>query len=215
MTGGGGSWGTEHVMSAHPQLAKQDVNEMVKYILSLSNSKTPKVMIPQSGSLKLKNHKQDEPQGVYALLATYTDKGANGIGPLTRTDTIYLRNAKAKPVYADAYNGFNRFGNNLTNGRNKSYLLFRNVDLTTINKFIYTYSAKDKEGEIEVRIDSQAGPIIAKDKFKATGDWNKTETLISPIAVPTTGRHDVYFYMIKWDKPNNDLMNLKEIVFSH
>lgn len=215
IAGGGGSWGTEHVMSAHPQLPKQDVNEMVKYILSLTNSKTPKVMISQSGALKLKNHKQDEPQGVYTLVATYTDKGANGIEPLTKTDTITLRNAKVKPVYADAYDGFSRFGNNLTNGRNKSYFLFKNVDLTTIKKFLYTYSAKDKEGEIEVRIDSKAGPVIAKDKFAATGSWDKTETLSSMITVPTTGRHDVYIYMIKWDKPNNDLMNLKEIIFSH
>lgn len=35
IAGGGGVWGTEHVMSVHPQLSQADATEMVQHILNL------------------------------------------------------------------------------------------------------------------------------------------------------------------------------------
>lgn len=214
IAGGGGNWGTEHVMSAHPQLAKQEVNEMIRYILSLADLKKPKVSVGTKGTLVFNQHKEDEPQGVYILAAQYTDKGANGIGPLTSTETITLRNAKVKPVYADAHVGFARFGKSLASGDHKSYILLLNIDLTGIKSFTYEYASQNRDGEIEVRIDSQAGPVIATTPFKATGAWDKVESIASKITVPTEGRHDVYFFMIKRQKPNEDIINLKSITFN-
>src|SRR5690606_6263244 len=118
------------------------------------------------GTLTFRAHKENEPRGVYTLMATYTDKGANGIAPLTGRDVVRLRSAKVRTVFADAYVGFRRFGNNLTSGDHKSYYLLRNIDLSGIRKFVYEYAAKDKAGAIEVRIDSQAGPVIAKTPYE-------------------------------------------------
>ena len=210
--GGGGNWG-ESLMSAHPQLSPQDVNEMVKYILSLAEEKQEMTAIAPQGTLTFKAHKEDEPRGVYTLMATYTDKGANGIDPLTGRDVVKLRSAKVRTVFADAYVGFRRFGNSLTSGDHKSYYLLKNIDLTGIQKFVYEYAAEDKAGAIEVRIDSQAGPVIAKTPYEVTGDWGTTKSLEAPIATPTSGKHDVYFIMVKPGKPNEDIINLKSVTF--
>ena len=213
IAGGGGNWGTEHVMAAHPQISTQDANEMVTYILSLADLKKPKTVLSTQGAITLNQHKEDEPRGLYTLTATYTDKGSNGIEPLTGNDVTNLRSAKVKTVYADAYVGFQRFGNSLSQGSHKSYILLKNIDLTGIKKFTYEYASKDKDGTIEVRIDSQAGPIISKTDYKATTSWDKTAAVTGKVATPTIGRHDVYFFMMKPEKPNKDIINLKTIQF--
>jgi cytochrome c len=214
IAGGGGSWGTEHVMSAHPQLQVQEVNEMVKYILSISDTKKPKVNLSTRGTVPFNQHKEEEFQGRYTLTAEYTDKGANGIEPITSREVVTLRNAKVKPIYADAHVGFARFGKSLANGDHKSYILLKNIDLAGIKSFTYEYASQNRDGEIEVRIDSQAGPIIASGSYLATGAWNEVKTFSSKIATATTGRHDVFFFMIKRQKPNEDIINLKSITFN-
>nr|WKN34129.1 ThuA domain-containing protein [Tunicatimonas sp. TK19036] len=212
IAGGGGNWG-EHLMSAHPQLAPQDVNEMIKYILSLTDEGAKTSSVEPKGTLTFNAHKEDEPRGQYTLMATYTDHGANGIDSLTGQDVIHLRNAKVRTVFVDEYKGFRRFGNSLTSGDHKSYYLMKDIDLTGIHEFVYEYAANEKDGAIEVRIDSQAGPVIAKTPYKATGSWDTAEEITGTIEQPVTGRHHVYFIMVKPEKPNEEIINLKSITF--
>ena len=212
IAGGGGNWGTEHVMAAHPQISMQDANEIVMYILSLADAKKTRTLASQ-GIVALSDHKEDEPRGVYTLTASYTDHGANNIEPLTRTETITLRNAKVKTVFADEHTGFNRFGNNLSAGDHKAFVLLRNIDLNGIKKFTYEYASQNRDGEIEVRIDSQAGPVISLVSYTSTGAWDKTSSVTGNISAPVSGKHDVYFFVIKRDKPNEDIINLKSIQF--
>ncbi|NJB71432.1 cytochrome c [Saonia flava] len=212
IAGGGGNWG-ESLMSAHPQLSTQDVNEIVKYILSLANEKNKVTSMGSQGTITFKEHSQNEPRGIYTLTATYTDNGANGIGPLTESDVVKLRNAKVRTVFADDYVGFQRFGNSLTNANHKSHYMLKNIDLTGIKQFVYEYAAEDKTGEIEVRIDSQAGPVIAKTAYETTGSWNTTRKLEATLGKPIDGRHDIYFIMVKPEKPNEDIINVKSITF--
>jgi cytochrome c len=212
IAGGGGNWGTEHVMAAHPQISVQDANEMVTYILSLADAKKTRT-VPAQGKLTLADHKDDEPRGLYTLTASYTDHGANNIEPITQTETVTLRNSKVRTVFADEHKGFRRFGNNLSNADHKAFVLLKNIDLNGIKKFTYEYASQNRDGEIEVRIDSQAGPVISLVPYTATGAWDKTSTITGNIAVPVSGRHDVYFFVIKKEKPNEDIINLKSIQF--
>jgi len=212
IAGGGGNWGTEHVMAAHPQISVQDANEMVTYILSLADAKKTKTVATQ-GTLALSDHKDDEPRGLYTLTASYTDHGGNNIEPITRTETVTLRNAKVRAVFADEHTGFRRFGNNLSSGDHKAFVLLRNIDLNGIKKFTYEYASQNRDGEIQARIDSQAGPVISLVQYAATGAWDSTSTVTGNISVPVSGKHDVYFFVIKKDKPNEDIINLKSIQF--
>jgi cytochrome c len=210
INGGGGSWGTQFVMSAHPQLKMKDTREIVKYIFSLTDKKKKETPIPSSGSLTL-NFNDEEPRGQYTIVASYSDKGAKGIAPITSTDIITIRNSKVQTVYADAHTGFARFGNNLASGRHKALILLKNVDLTNIHGFDYAYSTDNSNGVIEARLDSRAGPVVSTAPFVPTGDSTKTTTGV--LDAPVTGRHDIYFLVMKKDKPYDESIALKEISF--
>jgi cytochrome c len=209
--GGGGNWGKEFVMSAHPQLSRRDAEDIVKYIYSLTDKKSSQKAIPLSGQLKLPFY-DHEPAGQYTIVASYTDKGGKVVGPLKGSDVVTIRSADVNPMYADEYPGFPRFGDNLSSGRHKGYILLKNVDLNGIKGFKYLYSS-GKEGYIEVRIDSRAGPVISKTGFGKTnqGDSGVLESMLDK---PVGGKHDIYFFVLKKGTPDNSgVISLKQISF--
>lgn len=213
ITGGGGNWGTEHVMSAHPQIPEKDAQEMVKYIFSLTDAKKKQTTLPTQGTLALQAHQENEPRGQYTLLATYTDGGTPAVGPLTHTEVVTLRPAKVRAIDTDAQVGFRRFGNNLTLGSHKAYLLLKDVDLTHIKGFTYEYAAPQKAGEIEVRIGSVAGPVVSRTPFQAQDNDKNPQRVTGELLKPIRGKYDVYFVIVKKDKPNHDVASLKSIQF--
>ncbi len=223
INGGGGAWGTEHVMSAHPQLSAQDAQEMVRYIFSLTDKQKSQTILPLQGFLALKDNPKGDVKGQYTIMASYTDKGESTapadrlggkvVGPLTGTDVVTLRNANVKPAYADAYVGFPRFRDNLSPGGHKSYILLKNIDLSGIKAFQYEYGSANQTGEIEVRIDSQAGPIVSTTGYGPTGGWDILKTVRGQLNKAISGRHDVYFFAIKRTKPNDEILKLTTIRF--
>ncbi len=84
--GGSGVWG-ETVMSAHPQLSKEDVRKMVTYILGLKQAEAKdKNQIAASGVLRFDQHKGEDKAGIYLLKASYVDRGSGSLRPLVGTD---------------------------------------------------------------------------------------------------------------------------------
>ncbi|MEZ0539658.1 ThuA domain-containing protein [Fibrella arboris] len=213
INGGGGKWGTEHVMSAHPQLSPLDAQEMVRYIYSLTDPKKKAATLPAQGTLALADHPKDDLQGQYTLLASYTDNGGTLVKPLTGTDVVRLRNATVKTAFADAHVGFSRFRDNLSQGAHKSYILLKNIDLTGIRQFTYEYASAGQSGDIEVRIDSQAGPMVSRASYGPTGSWDTLKKVTGTLDKPISGRHDVYFFAIKRTKPNDEILKLTTIRF--
>ncbi len=86
--GGSGVWG-DLMMSPHPQLKTEETEKMIRYILSL-NKKGVVAGLPPKGTFAMNKHKPTEKEGTYIFTASYTDKGANGIKPLTATKIITL-----------------------------------------------------------------------------------------------------------------------------
>ncbi|RYF68518.1 MAG: carbohydrate-binding protein, partial [Cytophagaceae bacterium] len=213
INGGGGNWSTEHVMSAHPQLSTQDAQEMVRYIYSLTDPKKKQSVLPMQGTLALADHQKDDQQGQYTLLASYKDRGGNMVKPLVGTDMIRLRTATVKAAYADAHVGFSRFRDNLSQGGHKSYILLKNIDLTGIKRFTYEYGSANQAGEVEVRIDSQAGPVVSTVAYGPTGSWDTLKKITGQLSKPISGRHDIYFFAIKRTKPNDEILKLTTIQF--
>ncbi|SDL53062.1 cytochrome c [Catalinimonas alkaloidigena] len=210
--GGGGNWGTQYVMSAHPQISQKDAEEMVRYIFSLGEPKEAQALLPAQGALPLRDHNAEkEPRGRYTLVATYTDQGGTAVGPLTGAEVITLRPARLNTADADEYKGFTNWGGRLGEGDHKSYIMLRNIDLTHLKQFTYGYSSWNKAGEIEVRMDSYAGPVISRVAYTPTGESSGAVT--SVLDKPIEGRHDLYFVVVKRDKPNEDIITLRTIQF--
>ncbi|HEX2533153.1 MAG TPA: ThuA domain-containing protein [Chitinophagaceae bacterium] len=210
--GGGGSWGTTHVMNAHPQLSTRDAQEIVRYILTVNDKKKGATAIPLKGTLPL-TFKPQESRGQYTIVATYTDKGAPGAAALKGYDVITLRRPVVKAVQADAHPGFSRFGNSITPGGHKAYLLFRNIELTNLRRLLIDYGSRETEGTIEVRIGSRAGPVISSVDYKPTGGWNKRERLTAELK-PVNGRYDVYIIALKKAKPfTGEIVRIEEVGF--
>ena len=211
--GGGGNWSKDHLMSAHPQIPVQDAQEMVKYIFSLTDAQTQKTM-PMQGTLALNDHAAETPRGQYTLVATYTDNGGKVVGPLTSTDVVTLRNAKMRAIDADSYVGFPRWGSRLSAGSHKAYLLYKGIDMTGIKSLTYDYSSLNKDGEIEVRLDSYAGPVVSRTPYTATGDWKTNQQVTSTFDKPISGKHDVYVVVIKRNKPTTEIVQLNSVQFN-
>ncbi|HZB11764.1 MAG TPA: ThuA domain-containing protein [Chryseolinea sp.] len=214
IAGGGGNWGTEHVMSAHPQISMSEATEMVNFILSVTDPRSKKKVLPLQGSVGLTAHKQDERGGIYTLTATYTDQNAHGATTLTDSEMIKLRSAKMRPIDADAHVGIDRWGNAYGSAKNKSYILLKNIDLTGIKSLTYEYGAEKRSGEIVVRIESLAGPVISTAKFTPTGGEDKRQTLNGKIDKQISGRHHVYIIVQNREKTMDDLCKLWTFSFN-
>ncbi len=207
--GGGGNWGTQYVMSAHPQLSTREARQIVEYIFSLTDQKKKEIPIPASGELNLRFN-DNEPRAQYTIVAKYTDKGGKEVGPLSSTDVINIRRSSVRPIDVDAHPGFGRFGDNLTSGGHKSHLMLKEVDLKGIKKVSFVYTS-NSTGVFEVRMDSKGGPVIASVPFGKTSG-NNTQTVDAVISEAITGRHDLYFFISRKEKPYDEHASIKEIV---
>ena len=73
--GSQGTWG-ETMMSPHPQLDIESVDEMINYILSLNpNKKVKEKHLPIAGTITFDKHKRDKLTGKYVLMVSYLDEG--------------------------------------------------------------------------------------------------------------------------------------------
>lgn len=218
ITGGGGVWG-EHAMSAHPQLAREEAAEMVKYILSIGNQPVENRLSPQ-GTLALNQHVNKEQVGRYVLTASYTDKGALTMPSgkprsqlaLTRTNVLVLRPTKVLGSEADELHNITRQDKRLGNIHHQSYFMLKNIDLRGISELTYVYASNDKNATVEVHIDSPTGPVVSSLAFTATGNWKTYKDVSTPIQNPG-GQHDLYFVFVKPDAPNRDLFSLDYLLF--
>ncbi|MCU0326595.1 MAG: carbohydrate-binding protein, partial [Spirosomaceae bacterium] len=212
--GGGGVWGTTHVMAAHPQIPKQDADEMVKYILALNDPNKNFKPIAGTGTIALKEHAENETTGYYTIKANYVDNGFAGRLPEKGEDITRLRYYKLRAMDADRHPGFVFDWGELRQGDHKAYLVFKNIDLTSIQQISFEYASQDKAGEIEIRKNSVAGPIIGKAKFEPTGGWGKMKWTDTQLDKLQDGFCDLYFVAVKKDKPNNNLIKFKTIGFA-
>lgn len=178
--GGGGVWGKEHVMSAHPQLTTEQAHEMVRYILALKDE-PPR--LPSKGIAKM-----DQPQGLYQFLATYTDAGG-----LNGQASVLLRPTRMPASLASLTQGVGRRnlpggGTAMTFNESGAWLAFEELDLTGVSHLAASFVSPNLEGELELHLDAPDGPLIGSLKVAATP---KDQIPRIPIS-PTPGMHRLY-----------------------
>jgi cytochrome c len=175
---------------------------MVDYVLSLSPKyrNGPTNQVPPSGSLSLDKHVGSNPNGIYLLSASYQDKGANGINPILRQTQITLRSPTLLAADADEFVGTAKA--NFRDSRlvkfteNKSYLVFRDIDLKGLKELLLSVDPNRKTGWFELRLGSLDGKTLAKSQVISNESRpKKSEDKWFEVAVnvkPSTERGDLY-----------------------
>jgi len=173
VNGGGGVWG-ETVMAAHPDLSNEDAEQMVNYILSLSN-KTKGVSLPVTGTHKLNKHNAAQPAGSYILTASYADKGADGAEQMNAQEIIALRAPMIPATEFTAIEEAMKFTVtkdidprvtepfDIVIGMNGGNVMYEKIDFTGIKTINLSATATNPfmaGGTIELRIGSKDGQKI-------------------------------------------------------
>lgn len=200
ISGGAGVWG-QVPMSAHPQLSESDALEMVNYILSLGGEKKATANLPVKGSYVMEIPEGDKGEGIYVVRAAYKDRGNQGIPSITAEKVLTLRNAKIPAGKAEIAEGTMKYASVIIASTSGSYIGFKNLDLTGIEKIAFTATAPQAQlnaagGTIEVRQGSASGKIIGSAEVKAQAQLPTQGSLPAPIEAKlaqTAGLHDVYF----------------------
>lgn len=163
-----GIWG-EHAMSAHPNLSVENARKMVDYIMSLDETKREQVKIPLKGTFVTNIPANDNGKGGYLLRAAYTDKGNNGLTPLSGEKIIALRNPVLMAEINDATKGTQLLttpGRSFNVVENNGFVAYKNLDLTGIEAIEIDAEASSRNeaagGIIEVHLDSPEGQLIGQ-----------------------------------------------------
>lgn len=194
--GGSGNWG-ERAMTPHPTVSVEEAQEMVDYILSLSNEPSS---LPLQDVIPLKAHEGKGNEGVYLLNASYKDQGANDIGELQSRDYLLLRNPLVQVEDFDEGNvrigtittEFLSYALGIVDGK---YMKFDAIDLSQVKSLIYNIQPNGAGGTIELRIDGIDGKLISSLEVPAaSGDWAAIGWKEFTASVNATkGQHDLYF----------------------
>jgi cytochrome c len=205
--GGGGNWG-DALMPGHPQHTQAEIGEMVRYILSLSSD----VSLPLKGVLTPELAGGHEPGGAYLLAVTYTDRGANGLPPVTSRKTLMLSHPRLEAERHSAAQDLELFtlGENRDIATMASFgggmLRYDGLDLTGITSAKLRFGSF-AGGRLIFSIDAPDGPVIGTavippgPRTELTGfdiPWREIPLSLKPVL----GRHDVF---VRFEGPEGKL----------
>ena len=214
--GGSGIWG-ERAMIPHPELTKSDAEEIVNYILSLTEKSG--VRRPLKDEIVLKEHIGKGRDGLYLLNASYTDQGANGIEPLQSLDYITLRNPFVQAEDFDEGNVrlgtiTTEFLTYATSINHNSFIRFNSIDLLNVKQLKYRIRAQSG-GLIELHQGNKNGPMISSIKIPARVAGSQAHwTEVVADLKETRGVQDLYFVFTD-EAGKKNLFDIDWIYFSN
>ena len=206
IVGGGGVWG-ETVMAAHPQLSESEVNQMAKYILSLTERTDLSKSLPPTGKYVFDQHKSGNTEGKYILTASYKDKGGQQVGALTARETIALRYPEMKADEFDQGEKTMRFtiDPEMSKGmleepldivfcEGGGYAVYKNIDFTGIESITLNFLNAGPYldgGTIKFHLDAKdSAPIGEVDFSYKLTDLGAGQTALN--IKNAQGKHDLY-----------------------
>jgi len=198
--GGSGVWG-ETAMPAHPGLSESDARKIVNWIHTLKPGTAAAKSLPASGSVNPTLGQPVKSNGILYLFASYTDKTAAGIKPLTGSAALTLRNNLLDHEFATRMDGFTDREINgidvVAATKTSSYFSMDSLDLSGVTEaeigIIWAETAQ--AGYVfELRLDTENGKKLGEVNFgKSTGGKNKKAQLKTKIEPVTDGKvHNLY-----------------------
>ncbi len=211
--GGGGVWG-DVVMSAHPNLKKEDVQQIVSWILSLSDKAAVKKSLPATGTIVAPA--DTKPASVMVISAGYTDKGGNYIKALTGNKTVALKSNRIAFTGTEKTKGFTSMKYNgatiMILPAGEGWFGIDNIDLTGVKSVSLGagwQSAPAAPVTIEARLDAPDGKVVGKgsisgEKGKQLGSGTM---MFEPV---TDGKmHTIYFVCSPVEKVTGGLTSVQ------
>ena len=219
--GGGGVWG-DLAMAAHPQLERDDIDEMVAYILSIKESKDIKSLATK-GIYNFEKHDPSNPEGVYVLTSSYKDKGNGAVASLTSQDVKVLRSSFFSAVDVDSLNEAMTMEVKagqvpgvekdfwILIGMDGSSAMYKAIDLTGINSLemiAQCNAAYMSGGTIELRSGSIDGELLDSNSIKPNQEMGP-QSLIFDLS-KFENKHDLYLVFKSSDegKPTTGITHL-------
>lgn len=200
IAGGSGVWG-EYVMSAHPQLSKEQASEMVAYILSVHVPTQSASSVGTSGTIVPGKTKKEQDKGEYILSVTYQDKERMGVGANMVKKNFHFKHPQLKAVTADNDSAVAKLSESVVRfSGNNSWLMFKEIDLSHITSVTYSVDPAQIGGQLSLHLDSPDGKQIAsvtieqvKRAQQTTADQKDHQwKTISSEVLPENGIHDLY-----------------------
>lgn len=195
--GSHGVWG-EVPMPAHSAMKEAEVKKITEWIMTLGNKETAVASLPASGKI-IPPANVDKKKSVMTLKASYTDAGAKGLKPLTTTNLINLRSSIIDADDIKEFRGFEKKdiygGEKLVLSRDNGWIALKNIDLTGIASFGFSFAnlAPGTAGEIEIRLDNKDGALVGKSTF----------TSATPVNLLTDGKLHSLYFVFKDVKPED------------
>jgi cytochrome c551/c552 len=218
--GGSGVWG-ETAMSAHPDLPVSDIQQIIQWVLSLSNSQDKKKSLPASGSLDATLNKPVKDNGVLYLTASYTNKGGANIKPLTGKKTLVLRNSKitfSQVSKMKDYTTAEIDGNTyLVPPKGEGWFTIDSIDLSGIKaaELMAGSTQPVKYGyDFELRLDAPDGKIIGTSSVVSTPSKNSANSTLAKFNLePVTDNkiHNLYIVSKLKDAREDTGIGLKSL----
>ena len=186
-------------MAAHPTLSKDDLQQMVGYILSLAKTTDLKKSLPITGTII--PPADQKPGTALILSASYTDKGGNNAKALTGSKSISLAGSFMAFTGKESVTGFipsrSRGRNQLVYPVSEGWFALGDLDLTGV-KSVNIISEWPKISatrfDIEVRLDAPDGQLIGQGVVappKKGGDTSTTRLTLA--GVKDSSLHKLYF----------------------
>lgn len=221
--GGAGVWG-ETPMAAHPNLKNEDAQQIVQWILTLAGTEKRK-SLPLTGSVAPTLDKPIKDKGLLVIRASYTDKGAAGIRPMTGETSVVLKNSKmlfsgvtkTKDFSSIDYNGMHM----MILPKATGWFSIDDIDLTGVSSASIMagwQKAPEFGFNFEIRLDAPDGKLLGQGTLiggmPTTGPMGGTIIPI-PFEPVTDGKlHSVYIISKVKDPKEANVAALQSIQFN-
>ncbi len=210
--GSSGVWGKVGMLP-HAQHAPAEVQQMVQYVYSVTDSSAN----PSAQGFTNELPVADKVDGL-VLEATYTDLGHGELPKATGIARVRLRASNLQAESAAEFKGTQRLNSGEAQGghfmgaiEHNGFLRFDQIRLDDVKAVEVRVASAGVGGDVEIHKDSVDGPLLGKTSVEVNGNWtqfyNKTIDLL-----PAEGIHTLYV-VFKNEKNRGGLMNMDSLWF--
>jgi cytochrome c len=222
INGGSGTWG-ERAMIAHPQLSQKDVNEMVNWILSLSNHS--KKIISSEGRYRFKiPDSSANKEGIFTFHSSINEDA---------NETIMFRSTLQQVERADSSSKSLRKYKRMIDGtasiisemKNMDFFVLKEIDLHGIKSVEFALEASPQKkqtggGVLELHLNEINGSLLGSIPIPVADSLG--DTAIKRMVLPAESRtwpkdnlfHDLFFVVKNGNKGFKPVVGIDWIKFN-